>query len=57
LPAGLTGASAEKIARLGAGRGNSAAVPLFSGKIPLLSRFNSAVPQHSGIGSQTIDLT
>jgi hypothetical protein len=39
------------------GRGNSAAVPLFSGKIPLFGRFNSAVPQRSGIGAQAIDLS
>jgi hypothetical protein len=40
-----------------AGRGDSAAVPLFSGKIPLFGRFNSAVPLRSGIDAQAIDLS
>jgi hypothetical protein len=43
--------------KLAAWRGNSADFLHFCGKIPLFGRFNSAVPQRSGIDAQAIDLT
>jgi hypothetical protein len=52
----LSGINREHHSRkLAVSCGNSAAVRLFCGKIPLLGRFNSAAPRHSEIYKQTID--